>query len=334
MKKIRLGILGASTLLASELLLWLEKWHFPWSEIQLFDTVQHRGYMKQCGDHFLSIQGGDKNSFIHMDILFICDDGLYQIHKEYLNEDCYILNLGSYQEEDRMILPQATLDLFDKKQFHYYIPNASLFVVAHIVRVASKISKIAHVSVHTSQSVSEVGYEGYQELINQVHAYAKQKDMEANYFPTPDSFQHLPLLFQSLPQTSKFLEDGSSEEENFLTKGVNVLLKEAPSIVATCTRVPCIRGLSLSIVLQLKQQHHVEELMDAFAISPSFICVDDTAHDMYPIIADVLHDYRIFIGRMRMNEHNDFIAWAVCDDLSARSAAAIQCALYIYHNFL
>ena len=119
-----IGVVGAGTLLAKELLIWIEKWHFPYQELHLFDQMQFVGTIKKCKDVYYpiaDIQGVAKKN---IQILFVCDEMLYKQYRHEIAKDCYCIilrgsldehvvlarfNLEDYTETSRcMVIPCST----------------------------------------------------------------------------------------------------------------------------------------------------------------------------------------------------------------------------------
>lgn len=332
MKKLRLGIVGAKTLIAKELMSWLKKWHVPCKDIVLFDAQEASGYICPYDEHYLPIRCANEEVLNKQDILLFCDEVLRDQWYASIQESIYSIDLCSIQRDGWLILPQWNIDSLSAGHTRIAIPNASLQLLTAIAKVLETQACITSISSTTLHSAGEYGEKGCKELQKQMEAYLADKDLESCCFPLPTSYQHLPLLFQTLPQTSSFLPDGRSKEEAYLETSLGYFLKQQPSLSLTCARIACMRGMSCSITLEMKEDIPIDTIVDAYASSSSFICFDDLSHDMYPITADVIHDYRIFIGRMRKSSPTTFVAWAVCDDLSIRCAAAVQVIFYLYHN--
>lgn len=334
MKKLRLGILGASTLQASDVLAWLAKWHFPYEDIYLYDTKEHCGRMMFCKDKYRTIQEVDETKIALLELCFICDPTLFEKYEVKCKDTSYTINLTQHHDDEMMVLPPLLLPELISTQKHFWIPNASICMMLHILHIARDKGTIQSVDFTSMHSASEVGMKGCIELQEQISAYEHNRELEADVFPLSTSSQSLPLLFQALPQTSPILESGEAREEILLQTVISEFMKEEISVFPTCVRIASLRGLAISMHLHFQEAIQVDTLIDAYASSSSCICFDDKEHNMYPILADVLHDYRIFIGRMRSTAANDFSAWAVCDDQSIRCGAAVQMAFYVYHNFL
>lgn len=332
MKKIRLGIVGARSLIAKELMNWLKKWHVPCEDIALFDAQEASGYICPFADHYLPIQCATLEDLCKQDVLMFCEESLRDLFYEKLVDTIYTIDLCNSQKDAWVVLPNWNIDTLLEGHKHIAIPNASLHMITAISKVIESLSELTGITSTTLHSAGEYGEQGCKELQKQMEAYLANKDLESCCFPLPTSYQHLPLLFQTLPQTSSFLVDGRSQEEAYLETSLGYFLKQVPSLSLTCARCASMRGMSCSITIELAKEICLETIVDAYASSSSFICFDDLSHDMYPITADVIHDYRIFIGRMRKSSPTTFMAWAVCDDFSIRCAAAVQVLFYLAHN--
>lgn len=328
MKTIRVGILGASTLLAGELLSWMEKWHFHFDGLLLFDDLNYRGLIKACKGNYYPIQEESCEKIASVDILFVAKEGIDE-------ESCS--RLGTYTIDLRNlsiaknIYPHVNIASFQKELTYMHIANPSTYALVNVLQVMHHISTVNSVNYDALCPVSSRGEAGCRELTQQMAQYLGKLELEAKQFPLPSSTQHLPILFQALPQTSAFMEGKITEEEQAVKDELQLLFGEDIRVYGTCMQAPFLRGIAISITLTLQEEIDADRIMDAFTSSPSFICIADEEHDMYPIISDVIHDYRIFIGRIRQ-EGRIVQLWCVMDDLSARCAAAMQVGFYLLHN--
>lgn len=334
MRMYQAGILGASTLLAKELMTWLSKWHWIECPLVLMDEAEKTGEIFAYQSHYLPIHAYEETLLKTCDIVFDCMETRNGAITEWIDPKTYVIHMQEYDENDKVIAPNV--NLFDIRELDHniFIPYASFLLLSSVLAVAKKVTPISTCTLTSFHSAAELGYEGRLDFMEQLHAYERNDVIESEIFPLKDAYQHLPLLFQSLPQTSALMENGTSEEEFFLTQWMKACFLSPPDVNATCVRVPSLHGLSMSITLCFGEMMDPDALVDGFACDPSFICIDDVTHNMYPICADVLHDHRIYIGRMRMCQAQTFSAWTVCDDLAIRASAAIKTARYLLHNII
>lgn len=327
------GILGASTWLARELAQWLKKWRFPY-DIVLFDENEECGKTFEYQDRFYPIHRLDDDRLFTCTIVFDCIGKADQLMNQELQERMWILRLCGCEKNGKLVLPGVSLNHINEQDRNLRIPTAA-FAMYAIIFSALKTKHTIRKSVLTSlHSVAEVGDEGCKDLMEQLKAYVAGGEPESDIFPLKNAYQHLPLLFQTIPQTSDFCDGGSSQEELRFSSNLKQLLDVDCDICATCVRVAGLRGLSMSLAFLCEEEVDPEGLTDLFSQDPNMICFDDITHNMYPICADVIHDYRIYIGRMRRSDPHTFAMWAVCDDLALRCGIAVKTAFYVIHNFI
>ncbi len=334
MRMYQAGILGASTLLAKELMTWLSKWHWMECPLILMDEKSKTGEIAMFQSHYLPIHAYDQSRIEACDVIFDCMETYDEKIAGWIHPKTYVIHMHSYHKEDQIIVPNVNVSDVRKESHHIFIPYASFLLLSSVLAVAKKQTSVDTCIVTSLQSAAEIGHEGREDLLSQMQAFVHDDEMESKMFPLPDAYQHLPLLFQPLPQTTALREDGFTLEETFLFEKMTACFLSPPKVSATCVRVASLHGLSMSITLSLQHETKLDRLVDGLTSDPSFICMDDVTHNMYPICADVLHDYRIYIGRMRMRDAHTFQGWAVCDDLAIRSTAAIKAARYLLHNIL
>lgn len=327
------GILGASTWLARELAQWLKKWRFPY-DIVLFDENEECGKTFEYQDRFYPIHRLDDDRLFTCTIVFDCIGKADQLMNQELQERMWILRLCGCEKNGKLVLPGVSLNHINEQDRNLRIPS-SAFAMYAMIFSALKTKHTIRKSVLTSlHSVAEVGDEGCKDLLEQLKAYVAGQEPESDIFPLKNAYQHLPLLFQTIPQTSDFCDGGSSQEELRFSSNLKQLLDVDCDICATCVRVAGLRGLSMSLAFLCEEEVDPEGLTDLFSQDPNMICFDDITHNMYPICADVIHDYRIYIGRMRRSDPHTFAMWAVCDDLALRCGIAVKTAFYVIHNFI
>lgn len=332
MSEYKTGILGASSWLARELLGWMEKWRLP-CVVQLFDTQEACGTVLRYQDHYVPIHNYDEQ-ITACQLLFDCRNSQDSQGDAYISKHSYVIHLEPRENAGDMIVPNVNIDTLTNKHVHCWIPSAAFLSLASILSLLTTQCKLTYVTMTSLHSVADLGYEGYTDLMNQIHSYQEGKELESKQFPLKDAYQHLPLLFQALPQTSCLCEQGCTCEELWIQQQMKHCIQQPIDLSATCVRVAGLRGLSMSITCEYEGNYALDMFLDAFASDPNFICIDDISHNMYPICADVIHDYRIYIGRMRNCTAHSFSAWAVCDDLAIRCGAACKVGLYMLHNFL
>lgn len=332
MSEYKAGIIGASSWIARELMEWMEKWRFQVA-LTLMDDQEACGRIIKYQASYLPIKLQTEEQIKECDIIFDCRS---EITEEIsgMKENAYIISLGGCHKQYKVILPSINLTEFHKEDHHILIPCASYILLASVLSLMQQLSDVSRAVITSLHSVAELGDEACQDLMQQIQSYAKGQEIESTLFPIKDAYQHLPLLFQTLPQTSCLCEAGDTCEELFLKEHLKDSVTHVPELCATCVRVAALRGLSMSLVLTCEKEQELDTIIDAFASDPKFICIDDISHNMYPICADVIHDYRIYIGRMRKSDPHTFATWAVCDDLAIRCGAAVKIAMYILRNFL
>ena len=68
MREYKTGVLGASTLLGRELLVWLDQWRFPCTPF-LFDETEQSGRIISYQDHYLPLCAYDERIVIFCSIV-------------------------------------------------------------------------------------------------------------------------------------------------------------------------------------------------------------------------------------------------------------------------
>lgn len=328
MRELRAGIVPAAHPMSRELLEWLEKWHFP-ATIVFFDAaLDHEEAITHHGKSY-ACYPLDHEQSAACDILFDCGEPSLSLPTAHP----YRIHLGKAVPNTKLIIPSLNLDQLHEEHHDIQIPFAAFALYMAVYTVAKRHQHIKQVTLTSLHSVADMGDAGINDLKQQLHAYVQGTTMESQCFPLRHVHPHLPLLFQALPQTSPFTPSKDSQEE-WLFHHYLAAFDDEVVLSSTCVRIAALRGLSMSMTFRCADEVNEEHLIDAFNSDPSLICFDDAAHNMYPICADVIHDHRIYIGRMRTSDPHTFSAWAVCDDLALPCTYAVKVAFYLAHNFL
>lgn len=320
------SIIGASSLLAQELLYWMDKWKFPFTDLHLYDN-HNLEYTRQCLGSFYIIKAWHEQADTSH-LYFICDKD----YEEYFDDhkvDGFIISLVS-SNSHHLIIPSMNIsDVHDLK--HVALPMHDVLTIAPILDVLQEFGKCNHCSLTSLKSMSEFGYDGMKELEQQIYQYSHHQPMEASIVPEVNNKTHLPVLFHPIPQCGKLMSNDDTTEEMDIQLQCDRISNRHIPIDSTCIRIGSPRGISFSLDIMTEEILDKDAIYNAFDGRSQFQIMDDYEHAIYPITCDVLHDYHIFIGRIRIHDHH-LLLWCVSDDVSQRAASALQIGLYVYHN--
>lgn len=322
MEKCRIGIIGENNLLTGAILNRLKSWRFPADVIQVYRNDEHERY--------------DIDQLVEEnEILFICcacDQHTVLVEKA-IAAACLIIDMfGNKEDIQPCIVPLINGELLNQKTRVVKLVQIEALQLIQSVAQIHDAYTIEEITVSTYQSLAKADYEACQELRKQMESYLQDEALESKYMPYRNAHNHLPVLFNPLPQVDCFTPAGyACSEKRMEVELQQVFQKEIP-VYATCVWIASMRGTSMSIQIKVKEACDREDLVEVLSTGGSSLLIDDIAHQMYPIPSDVIHDYRCFIGRVRCFDEHTIGLWSVCDEMEMLSANAVMAALIYVNN--
>jgi aspartate-semialdehyde dehydrogenase len=179
------------------------------------------------------------------------------------------------------------------------------------------LSIIKRVVVSTYQSVSGAGKSAMDELWNQTRKMFFNETVEVKNFTKK-------IAFNVIPHIDKFLDDGSTKEEQKMVNETKKILDNSIEVNATCVRVPVFIGHSESINVEFESNISIEEIRDALEEAEGISLIDDIKNDLYITPIDCVSDFAVFISRLRIDQTvpSGINMWVVSDNL--RKGAALN----------
>jgi aspartate-semialdehyde dehydrogenase len=210
-------------------------------------------------------------------------------------------------------------------------PNCSTI---QMVVVAAPLHRLAHLTrivVSTYQAVSGAGIAAMEELSKQSVALFSGGECRVEAFPHR-------IAFNCIPHIGKFLDDGSTEEEQKMVRETKKIMgDDAIRVAATTVRVPVFCGHSESVNFEFEEPIDVDAARELLAESPGIEVVDDPNLCRYPMAMHTTGEDAVFVGRIRRDESvpNGLAMWIVADNLRKGAALnAVQIAEILIRDYL
>ena len=231
------------------------------------------------------------------------------------------LDLSSAYRQD----PDTPLLLFGVNHQDYSnenfiaLPNCVVAPVAKPIKIISNVHSVKNIFISTYQSISGAGREKTYKILDDTI-----KDLEAlkaleNKFDFSDNSIKEINSFNVVPAIDDIYADGSTGEETKIKDELNKILKLSDvTTIATCVRVPVIRGHCASINIICTEVINLNEIKEQFLNDPEIKFRDD----LIPSPRQNGNSEVISIGRLRVfqDSPNVISFWVVGDNLNIGAA--------------
>ncbi len=338
---LKVGIVGATGAVGTEMLRVLEDRNFPVSELHLYASERSVGKQLSFRGSPIAIEHLDEHSFAGLDIaLFSAGSEITKKWREAATKGgCIIIdNSSAFRMEPDVPLVIPEINGEDVCEHHGFIavPNCSAIIMLMAVAPLRKFGKIKRIVVSTYQAVSGAGAAAIRELEDETANYLKNKQLlTSDEKKNGHIFPH-PIAFNLFSHNTAINEAGYSGEEWKLINETKKILHDADiQVTATCVRVPIFRVHSESINIEFDSstsgwsRPSIEEIYSALAAFPGVKVVDDRAGNHFPMPNEATGKYDVLVGRIRHDVSNpNAIDLFACGDQLLKGAAldAIQIA--------
>ena len=189
---------------------------------------------------------------------------------------------------------------------------------------------VRRIVASTYQSVSGAGKAGMDELLSQTREILQNKKVQSKNFTKQ-------IAFNAIPHIDSFLENGSTKEEQKNHDEIKKILDDKINVTSTCVRIPVLVSHSISINVEFKKKHNLNEIKKILSSSPGCKVIDEHVDGGYITPIEAENKYETFVSRIRQDtsQENSINMWIVSDNLlkgAALNAVEIAEAL-IENNF-
>ncbi len=329
MKKINVGILGATGAVGREILKVLEQRDFPVGKIFLFASEKEVGTLLHFKGKPIAVVAAGKDAFSRCDVVFGAVDSA--IAKMYAKEivSCgaiFIDNSSAFRcEKDvPLVVPEINAgDIFTHKGI-ISNPNCSTIITLVALNAINKLSTITQIYACTYQAVSGAGAAGLCELREQMEAKICKKSPKSSVFEEQ-------ILENVLPKIGEFTENGFTDEEmKMQNEGRKILHNDELLVNCTCVRVPVERSHSIAVSVRTNDKLDLQQVKSALKAEKGVVFVETPAYPT-PLKSSFLDD--VFVGRLRKDpvDEKGLTLWCCGDQLRKGAATnAVQIAELLF----
>ena len=325
---LRVGVLGATGAVGTEILAILQERSLPITELRLLASPRSAGQTLSFAGTPLPVQAVSAETLQGLDLVLASAGA--SVSREWLPiavkaGAIAIDNSSAYRMEPHVPLVVPEVNPQDLRQHQGIIanPNCTTILMTVALWPLHQVRPIRRIIAATYQSASGAGAKAMQELKDQALDILKGEPPRTGVFPYP-------LAFNLFPHNSPLNEQGYCQEE---MKMVNETRKifHAPElrVSATCVRVPVLRAHSEALNVEFFEPFPVAEARDRLQKAPGVGFVEDWQRNYFPMPLDATGKDPVLVGRLRqdLSEPNALELW-LCGDQIRKGAAlnAVQIA--------
>lgn len=310
----RVGIVGATGVVGSDLIELLEERRFPVAELRPIATDRALGEVVELGGEEIPIQAGDV-SLRGLDFVFLCapPEATGDWVRRALRDEVPCVDLsGSLSAHDEVPMLAAELGPPREHVLRPLVssPPSSALACALALAPLQREAGIARVAGTHLQPASGAGRDGVRALEGEVVALFNHEEVpESDVFPGPIAFDCIPEL-------------GGAASGIGLAKVLG--LSNAASL--TSIQVPTFSGLGVSLAVEPEREVTPEELRDWWVKAPGVEVWD--ADMPGPTTRDAASRDVVLAGRVRVDpsKPGGLLLWLTADPVRLAASNAMRLA--------
>ena len=322
MKKLKIGVLGATGAVGQEMLKILAEYDIPIAELRPLASARSAGSCISFKGESVPIRAADDDAFEGLDFVLGAVEG--DMSRRFApairkSGAVYIDNSSAFRLEPDvpLVVPEINgADAFENKGL-IANPNCCTIIALMAVAGIEKLSPIEKMVVCTYQAVSGAGQAGIAELNAQMAALARGEEPEVKTFAAQIAMNVIPFI------DAPYGNDYPKEEMKMQNEGRRILHLPEPKVTCTCVRVPVMRSHSIAVTVRTEKAISVDEANAAIRSFPGCRLVEDHQGRCYPTPLDTSDQDLVWVGRVRrdLTDDNGLTLWC-CGDQIRKGAAS------------
>lgn len=328
MKRINLGILGATGVVGREMLRVLEERHLPVGEVRPLASARSAGGTVSFAGEQLTVKEATDEAFDGLDLVLGAaeSDVATRFAPAIVRAGAVFVDNSSafrLREDVPLIVPEVNArDVYA----HCGIvanPNCTTIITLTAIAALARESPVEHMTVSSYQAVSGAGRGGIDELNAQLRAHVDGEALESRVFPCPIVCNVIPMI------GGEAARGYTSEELKLQNEGRKILPLPRLTASCTCVRVPVLRSHSVSIALRTRERIGAERAKEFIAAAPGCRLIDDLSARRFPTPLEAAEQDSVLVGRIRedLGDERGLLLWCCGDQLRKGAASnAVQIA--------
>lgn len=331
--ELRVGVIGATGAVGSEILRLLEGKQWSTAKLKLFGSERSAGTSIVWRGDKVIIDALNNNQFVGLDVVFLAANSeiANQVAPEMAKSGCYVIDNSSAFRMDKtvpLVVPEINFDAIGDHTRIIANPNCSTIIMLMAVAPLRVFGRIKRIIVSTYQSASGAGRDAMIELEESTRAHLDGKEFEPKVLPHP-------YAFNVFSHNTTIDESGyNGEEVKMILETRKILGDPEIQVNPTCIRVPVLRSHSESITVEFEgEAPDVESVRKVLSSFGGVRVVDDREANHFPMPNETNGQGDVLVGRIRKDVSNpNAISLFACGDQLLKGAAlnAVQIAERIF----
>lgn len=320
-KKLRIGILGATGVVGRELLRVLFARKFPIESLRLYASIRSVGKKIETHMGDITVENADEADYSELDIAFFAIGGGWPKENapKATRAGCVVVDNSStfrYDKDVPLVVPEINPQAIGDSML-IANPNCTTAIAAIPLYQIHKNYGLRKAIISTYQATSGAGNGGMTELRSETKRVLDGEKAENKVFAHPIPFNVIPHIdvFQNNQYTK--------EEMKVVWETHKIFGDDNIAISCTCVRIPTLRAHSESIVVETEKQVSADDVRKLFDKTSGIVVKDNISNNVYPMPLNASEKYDVEVGRIRQNlvfgEHG--IEFFVCGDQLLKGAA-------------
>jgi aspartate-semialdehyde dehydrogenase len=298
-KKLNVGVFGATGMVGKELVKTLFDRKFPIKTLRLFASERSLGKTRETPLGLLSIENANDADYSALDLaLFAIGGGWPQENApKAVKAGCVVIDNSStfrYDASVPLVIPEINPAAIGDSLL-IANPNCTTAIAAIPLYQVYKKYGLKKVIISTYQATSGAGNEGMAELEEETRRYL------AGEKPSNKLFKH-PIPFNLIPHIDSFQDNGYTREEMKVVWEIRKIFGDDKiPISCTCVRIPIMRAHSESITVETEKPVNPQDVKKLLEKTPGVEVRDDVENNIYPMPLTSSNKYDVEVGRIRQN---------------------------------
>jgi aspartate-semialdehyde dehydrogenase len=330
-KALRVGVVGATGAVGTEMLRILEEHSFPVAELIALSSPRSAGRTIRFRGEDVTLQALSLDALRGVDVSLSAAGA--SVARSFVREAaaagtvCIDKSSAFRMEPDvPLVIPEVNPEALEGSPRIVAVPNCTTIVAMMALAPLHRAAGLRSVVLSSYQAVSGAGRDGTRELAEQIEKLHDQVEElghpDVGALPVGDTFGKT-MAFNVLPKIDAFDEDGSTgEETKTVQESRKILGLPDLDLAATCVRVPVPVGHSVSVLARFDRAIDPGEARELLAVAPGVDVRDDAASGVYPSPLEAAGRDEVLVGRVRRaGDHADGLLLFACGDNLRKGAA-------------
>jgi aspartate-semialdehyde dehydrogenase len=322
MKKINLGIVGATGLVGETFLRILEEYQTPVEELRLFASEQSLGKKISFRGKDIAVRTLSPQCFKGLDVVFFSsgDNISLEWAPKAVADGAYAIdNSAAYRMDPTtaLVVPEINFHHITKPTQPQIIANPNCSTIQLVLPLeALKSLDLVSVRVASYQSVSGAGKEAIEDLRVQSQAVLNdQTPQEGKNFKRSIAFDCHPII-------GSLDDDGfSSEEIKIVAETKKILSLPNLKVSAFAVRVPTLNSHAEAVWVETKKPTTQQEIYSLLKNFKGIQVIEDKKD--FSSLQKVTHTDDVFVSRLKKvrDFENTWQMWVVADNIRRGAAS-------------